>query len=115
MANQISVLVVYALPQKQKVIELSVDEQLTVAEIIAQSGIEQHFPQEDFTKPKVGVFNRSVKLTDTCRDGDRIEIYRPLIADPKAARLKRAEKAKEEGRADKITGGRVNAKRKKEE
>ncbi|MGY8878999.1 MAG: RnfH family protein, partial [Pseudoalteromonas sp.] len=40
------------------------------------------------------------------KDGDRIEIYRPLIADPKDARRKRAEKAKEEGRANKITGGR---------
>ena len=39
-------------------------------------------------------------------DGDRIEIYRPLIADPKDARRKRAEKAKDEGRANKITGGR---------
>ena len=48
-----------------------------------------------------------VKLRDTLTDGDRIEIYRPLI-DPKEIRKRRAEKAKEEGRADKITGGKVN-------
>jgi hypothetical protein len=45
------------------------------------------------------------------QDLDRIEIYRPLIADPKEVRTRRAEKAKQEGRADKVTGGRVNPQR----
>ena len=51
----------------------------------------------------------------TPRDGDRIEIYRPLIADPKAVRKRRAEEAKQSGRADKVTGGRPDAKRKAQE
>lgn len=114
MSEQINVLVAFATPQKQKIIELSVDSESTISEIIAKSGIDKYFLDFDFTKPKVGVFNRTAKLTDTCRDGDRIEIYRPLIADPKAARLRRAEKAVAEGRADKVTGGRVNDKRKKD-
>jgi len=112
MDNMIKVSVVFGLANRQKVIEISVAAQTSVAEIVAQSGMEAYFPDFDFSAPKVGVFNRSVKLKDTCRDGDRIEIYRPLIADPKAARLKRAQKAKEEGRADKVTGGRVNSMRK---
>jgi len=112
MDSIIKVSVVFGLADRQKVIELSADVDATVADIVAQSGMAAYFPDFDFSAPKVGVFNRSVKLKDTCRDGDRIEIYRPLIADPKAARLKRAQKAKEEGRADKITGGRVNTMRK---
>lgn len=115
MDNQIKVSVVFGLANKQKVIELSVASDASVADIVAQSGMDAYFPDFDFSKPKVGVFNRAVKLRDTCRDGDRIEIYRPLIADPKAARLKRAEKAKEEGRADKVTGGRVNSMRKSDD
>ena len=111
--DKIKVLVAFAMPDNQKVIELEVDAQATVEQIVVQSNISQFFPQFDFTKPKVGVFNRAVKLGDTCRDGDRIEVYRPLIADPKAARLKRAQKAKDEGRADKVTGGRVNPQAKK--
>lgn len=114
MNDQIQVLVAFAMPNKQKVVEVTVAPTLTVAEIIVKSGIDKYFLDFDFTKPKVGIFNRTAKLTDTCRDGDRIEIYRPLIADPKAARLKRAEKAVQEGRADKVTGGRVNEMRKKD-
>jgi len=113
--NMISVLVVFALPDHQKVIELKVAPSATIAEIIVQSNISRFFAEFDFSAPKVGVFNRSVKLTDVCRDGDRIEIYRPLLADPKAARLKRAQRAKDEGRADKVTGGRVNPQRREDE
>lgn len=112
-SNKIKVLVAFAMPKDQKVIELEVDQQATVSEIVVQSKISEFFPEFDFSSPKVGIFNRSVKLADTCRDGDRIEIYRPLIADPKAARLKRAQRAKDEGRADKVTGGRVNPQPKK--
>ncbi len=115
MDNNISVLVVFGYAHKQKVIELKVNKEDTVAQIIEASGISGYFTDFDFSAPKVGIFNRSVKLDDTCRDGDRIEVYRPLIADPKAARLKRAQKAIDEGRADKVTGGRVNSMRKTED
>ena len=64
---------------------------------------------------KVGIWNKSKKLTETVRSNDRIEIYRPLIADPKQVRKARAEKAKEQGRADKVTGGRPDPQRQKSE
>ena len=67
------------------------------------------YPEIDLAVNAVGIWNRAAKLTDTVIDLDRIEIYRPLLADPKEVRKRRAEKAKEEGRADKVTGGRVEA------
>ncbi|MEY8216677.1 MAG: RnfH family protein, partial [Colwellia sp.] len=63
---------------------------------------------------KVGIWNKTVKLSELVQNLDRIEVYRPLIADPKEVRKRRAEKAKLEGRADKTTGGRVNPLTKKD-
>ena len=80
---------------------------------IIESGILNVFEEIDLSINKVGIWNRSAKLTDTLRDLDRIEIYRPLIADPKEVRKRRAEKAKDEGRADKVTGGRLDPRRSK--
>ena len=82
----------------------------TVEQAIKDSGIIDYFPEIDLAVNNVGIWNRAAKLTDTVNDLDRIEIYRPLLADPKEVRKRRAEKAKEEGRADKITGGRVDPK-----
>jgi hypothetical protein len=78
----------------------------TVRSAIESSGILRMYPEIDLTQHKVGIWSRTVRLEDTLSAGDRIEIYRPLIADPKDMRKKRADKAKEEGRADKTTGGR---------
>ncbi|WP_408609397.1 RnfH family protein [Alteromonas pelagimontana] len=100
--------VAYALPTKQSLIELAVAEGTTVEEAIAASRISDLYPDLDLNATKVGIWSRVVKLKDTVKDGDRIEIYRSLIADPKEVRKRRAEKAKEEGRADKVTGGRPN-------
>lgn len=99
--------VAFALPTKQTILTISVAADATVEQIIVLSGILQQYPEIDLSQQKVGVWSRTVKLTDTVKEGDRIEIYRPLIADPKDLRRRRAEKAKEEGRADKVTGGRV--------
>ncbi len=90
----IHVEVVYALPLEQKVFELAVASDLTVQEIIEQSGVLEAYPEIDLDKNKVGVYSRNVKLDATVRDKDRIEIYRPLLADPKEIRRKRAEQAK---------------------
>lgn len=106
MADQITVEVAYALPAQQSLLTLSVMSGSTVQQVIAQSGILQQYPDIDLTSQKVGVWSRPVKLEEQVKNGDRIEIYRPLIADPKDLRRRRAEKAKEEGRADKVTGGR---------
>ncbi|UAB71157.1 RnfH family protein [Vibrio sp. SCSIO 43132] len=92
--NMIHVEVVYALPLEQRVITLAVEAEMTVKEIIEQSGVMDIYPEIDLAKNKVGVFSRNVKLDSTVTDKDRIEIYRPLLADPKEIRRKRAEQAK---------------------
>ena len=106
MSDQITVEVAYAKPEQQSLLTLSVASNQTVKQVIERSGILQQFPEIDLDAQKVGIWSRPVKLQDTVKNGDRIEIYRPLIADPKDLRRRRAEKAKEEGRADKVTGGR---------
>ena len=106
--DKITVEVVYGVPHKQKILTLLLTAGITVDQAVIESGIIDLFPEIDLTVNKVGVWNRAVKLTDTVNDLDRIEVYRPLIADPKDVRKRRAEKAKLEGRADKTTGGRVN-------
>ena len=100
--------IVYGTPTKQELLALSVDEGTTVEDAIKISGILDMFSEIDLAVNKVGVWNHTVKLSQVVQDLDRIEIYRPLIADPKEVRKRRAEKAKAEGRADKVTGGRVN-------
>ena len=100
--------VAYALPTKQTLIELAMQEGATVQDAINAAKILELYPEIDLKKNKVGIWSKVAKLTDTLKDGDRIEIYRKLIADPKEVRKRRAEKAKEEGRADKVTGGRPN-------
>lgn len=93
-SEMIHVDVVYALPHEQRVLNLVVDKNSTVETIIQQSGVLELYPEIDLSKNKVGIFSRNVKLDSTVRDRDRIEIYRPLLADPKEIRRKRAEQAK---------------------
>jgi uncharacterized protein len=111
--NLIRVEVVYALPQQQTVLSMKVAASDTVRQVIEQCGILQQHPDIDLETNMVGVFGRQVKLEQSLHEGDRIEIYRPLLADPKEIRRRRAEQAKEEGRADKVTGGRPDPKRAK--
>ena len=99
--NMIHVEVVYALPQEQRVITLAVEAEMTVQEIIEQSGVLEIYPEIDLAKNKVGIFSRNIKLNSTVLDRDRIEIYRPLLADPKEIRRKRAEQAKKQAEAGK--------------
>lgn len=106
--EQINIEVVYGLPDKQTLLSLSVAEDVLVKDAIIESGILEQYPEIDLDSSKVGIWNRVCKMDASLREGDRIEIYRPLIADPKEVRKRRAEKAKEEGRADKVTGGRPN-------
>lgn len=108
MSELITVEVAYALPERQSLLTISVQPGCSVQQVIEQSGILQQFTEIDLSAQKVGIWSRPVKLDEAVKAGDRIEIYRPLIADPKDLRRRRAEKAKEEGRADKVTGGRVH-------
>ncbi|WP_153447606.1 RnfH family protein [Vibrio algicola] len=90
----IHVEVVYALSHEQQVFQLAIASDMTVQEIIEQSGVLVAYPEIDLNVNKVGVFSRNIKLDATVRDKDRIEIYRPLLADPKEIRRKRAAQAK---------------------
>ena len=111
MAETIQVEVVFALPQRQALLTVNVPVGSTVQQAIDASGILRNFNEIDLNENKVGIGSRTVSLTDVVSAGDRIEIYRGLIADPKDMRKRRADKAKEEGRADKVTGGRPQQKR----
>ena len=97
----INVEVIYALPDQQPLLRVRLAEGATVEEAIRQSGVLDAFPDIDLAKNKVGIFSKLVKLDEKVRDKDRGEIYRPLIADPKEVRRKRAE----EGKAMKKGGG----------
>ncbi|QLE86239.1 MULTISPECIES: RnfH family protein [Shewanella] len=110
MSNQtdnFAVEVIYALPEQQKRIQVTVAPGTTCIEAVELSDMASFFPDIDLAKVKLGIFSRAVKHHEVLQPGQRVEIYRPLIADPKDVRRKRAEKAKDEGRANKITGGRV--------
>ncbi|CAH0532788.1 hypothetical protein VST7929_00635 [Vibrio stylophorae] len=85
--------VAYALPARQQVYHLAVTPDSTVEAIIRQSGVLETFPEIDLAVNKVGIYSRTVQLAASVQDGDRIEIYRPLIADPKEIRRKRAAQA----------------------
>jgi putative ubiquitin-RnfH superfamily antitoxin RatB of RatAB toxin-antitoxin module len=93
-AEKIPVEVAYALPGKQVILPLSVAPETTIEQVIRTSGILDQFPDIDLGKNRVGVFGKPGKLTDILHAGDRVEIYRPLIADPKAIRKQRAAQGK---------------------
>ena len=90
----ISVEIVYALPEQQLIITIQIPERSSIENAIQTSGILQRFPEIDLNMNKVGIFGKLAKLETSLRDMDRIEIYRPLIVDPKAVRRNRAENAK---------------------
>ena len=82
--------VAYALPDKQKLVSLEVEKGTTLKEAIEASGILDSFAQIDLTKDSVGIFSKFATLDTVLREKDRVEIYRPLIADPKKLRKERA-------------------------
>lgn len=92
--SEICVEVVYALPERQYLRTVKLEEGSTVEQAIVASGLLELRKDIDLKSNKVGVYSRPVKLADIIADGDRIEIYRPLIADPKELRRLRAEKSK---------------------
>ncbi len=87
--------VAYAQPDNQVIIEVSSMPCLTVQQAIEMSGILQQYPEIDLAVNKVGVFGKLASLDVELTAGDRVEIYRPLVADPKEARRQRAAKAAE--------------------
>lgn len=99
--STITVEVAYALPHKQALLEVQLPAGVTVLEAAAQSGITDKFEGIDLDNAKFGIFGNVVSPKQVLRDGDRVEIYRPLIADPKEVRKARAERAKERRQQDK--------------
>ncbi|WP_153110115.1 RnfH family protein [Propionivibrio limicola] len=94
MSDLIRVEVVYALPDRQELLRVELPAGATVRDAIENSGIRTKFPEIDLDGNKVGVFSKLVKLDVVLRDRDRVEIYRPLIADPKVVRKQRAAEGK---------------------
>ena len=92
--NKIKVEVAYGYAKKQALLSVDVPEGSEVKEVILASNILELFPEIDLDKVKVGLFGKLTKMNQAVRERDRIEIYRPLIADPKEVRKRRAAEGK---------------------
>jgi putative ubiquitin-RnfH superfamily antitoxin RatB of RatAB toxin-antitoxin module len=88
----ISVTVVYALPEFATEIEVGLPAGATVADALERSGIAARHPEAHPEQCPVGIFGKRVDRQSIVADGDRVELYRPLIADPKESRRKRAKR-----------------------
>jgi putative ubiquitin-RnfH superfamily antitoxin RatB of RatAB toxin-antitoxin module len=94
-SDTIKVEVAYALPEKQAILVVEVPSGTTVLEAAQRSGITAQFEGIDLDNAKFGIFGALVAPGQVLREGERVEIYRPLIADPKEVRKARAARAKE--------------------
>jgi putative ubiquitin-RnfH superfamily antitoxin RatB of RatAB toxin-antitoxin module len=90
----IRVEVVYALREEQVLVALEVEEGTTARQAVEESGILQRFPEMDLDSTSVGIFGRVTAFDTPLHDGDRVEIYRALLADPKEARRARAKRSR---------------------
>ncbi len=88
--NKTLIEVAYATPAKQLILECQVETGTSARDAVAISGINQHFSEIDLENCELGVFGKAIPADYELQDGDRIEIYRPLIADPKEIRRQRA-------------------------
>lgn len=86
MATLIEIELVFASAKRQVLLPIQVTEGATVADVISQSDIHLEFPEEQIHELEVGVWGRPVGRDSVVRDGDRVEIYRPLQIDPRDAR-----------------------------
>lgn len=94
-SSTIHVEVAYALEDRQSILALDVPEGTTALEAARRSGIAEKFEGIDLDNAKLGIFAKVVSPSQVLREGDRVEIYRPLIADPKDVRKARAARARE--------------------
>lgn len=97
----INVEVAYALPERQALLKIQVPVGATALEAAQRSGITEKFEGVDLDNAKLGIFSKLVSPTQELKEGDRVEVYRPLIADPKEVRKARAARAKERRSQDK--------------
>ncbi|MEX0899084.1 MAG: RnfH family protein [Gammaproteobacteria bacterium] len=98
MSETLRVEVAYARADRQFVIAVELDLDATLADAVAASGILERCPEIDLEKSRVGVFGKLATLDRPLRNGDRVEIYRPLIGDPKEIRRRLAAEGKTMGR-----------------
>lgn len=103
MAEPLQISVCYATAQQEWIRQMMVPPGFTIGEAIEQSGVLQDFPEINLTTQPVGIYAKKKTLDTVLREKDRIEIYRPLVADPKDSRRKRA--AKKEANAAPKAGG----------
>lgn len=94
MSNPINVEIVYALPDEQYLLGFSIQEGATLKEGILASGILERYPELELASMMAGLFGKKAKMDHVLREKDRIEIYRPLIADPKEVRKRKAAEGK---------------------
>lgn len=97
----INVEVAYATPEKQLILKVEVPSGTTAAEAVRLSGIEENFPEISAGSNPLGVFGKKVKASRELDEGDRVEIYRPLTADPKVVRRELAKLGKTMGKGRK--------------
>jgi len=88
--TRIRVQVVHALPERHWQFDVELPEGASVADALRESGIAQRLPDVEIAADRIGVFGRLVGLDAPLHDGDRVEIYRPLLCDPKEVRRRRA-------------------------
>ena len=98
-AAEIQIEVAYALPERQVIARLSAKAGITAAEAIELSGIRKLFPGIE-VQPVIGIFSRKVSPDYRMQSGERLEIYRPLLADPKEVRRQKAEEQKARAREE---------------
>ena len=93
--------VAYALPHDQKIVKLKVEIGCTVYEAVVRSKLVDHFPEIDPDTAPMGIFGKAVRdpKQEVLGPGQRVEIYRPLLIDPKAARANRAAKVQSDKKA----------------
>ncbi len=96
--SMIRVEVAYALPEEQLILRLEVPEGTTALQAVELSGIGQRFPEIDMDNLRLGIFGKLKKPDQVLASGDRVEIYRKLIADPKEVRKQRAAQGKRTGK-----------------
>jgi putative ubiquitin-RnfH superfamily antitoxin RatB of RatAB toxin-antitoxin module len=94
MAEMLDVEVCYAMSNKQELVRVRLQQGATLLQGLDASGLLGKYPEIDVKKNKFGIWNKLSKLDAVLRDKDRIEIYRPLIADPKEVRKQRAAEGK---------------------
>lgn len=94
MVDTLHIEVVYARPERQERLQLSLPVGATLQQAVEASGLLAKYPEIDLGKSKFGIYAKLARLDAPLRDRDRVEIYRPLLADPKEVRKQRAASGK---------------------